>query len=322
MTKGTYFGGTIGSPWGLGGGLYIDNHGRLYPQGYFGSPGLSFSAGYTPNLEGFLTGPSASGSLGAGSIKANFGTSGTSPSIGIGTPGVGATYGIGPYEITDEGWTPDAAGEANGDIYNTGFSLPTAQRVTARPSKSARMRQTPTYGPAAVNDDTSSADGSGDRAASPSKPGRYLGRRVAGASETSPFDNGAPAMPFVVGNNPFPPVPPASFNDAFQVPPLAPSGPDQPLWQPRVDGAAQASPNNIRVLSGRFIVPNGGAVSAQAAGLPNFSTTQGGWRPAPADRLAVPDYPVPPPPVYGLPDPSADNMDDWFDRWIKPLFQQ
>jgi len=29
--------------------------------------------------------------------------------------------------------------------------------------------------------------------------------------------------------------------------------------------------------------------------------------------------------VYGLPDPSAasgNNMDDWFDRWIKPLMQQ
>jgi hypothetical protein len=28
--------------------------------------------------------------------------------------------------------------------------------------------------------------------------------------------------------------------------------------------------------------------------------------------------------VYGLRDPSAagDNMDDWFDRWIKPLMQQ
>jgi hypothetical protein len=34
-------------------------------------------------------------------------------------------------------------------------------------------------------------------------------------------------------------------------------------------------------------------------------------------------FPVPPM-VYGLPDPSVaagGNMDDWFDRWIKPLMR-
>ena len=75
MTRGTYFGGTWGSPWGLGGEVYIDNHGRIYPQGYFGSAGLSISSGYTPDLEGFLTGPSVSRSFGRGLIQGNIGTS-------------------------------------------------------------------------------------------------------------------------------------------------------------------------------------------------------------------------------------------------------
>jgi hypothetical protein len=30
----------------------------------------------------------------------------------------------------------------------------------------------------------------------------------------------------------------------------------------------------------------------------------------------------PPPSVYGLPDRDADRMDDWFNRGIKPLFDQ
>jgi hypothetical protein len=52
MTKGTYGGGTLGIPWlgGLGGGLYIDNHGQVYPQVYYGTPGGSLSAGATDDL--------------------------------------------------------------------------------------------------------------------------------------------------------------------------------------------------------------------------------------------------------------------------------
>jgi hypothetical protein len=100
MTKGTYGGFTFGSPWGVGGGLYIDSHGRIYPQLYGGTPGWGLSAGYSPDLEGYLTGTSISGSMGNGPIRFNAGTSGGASGFGIGTPGVGVTYGIGPYEMS------------------------------------------------------------------------------------------------------------------------------------------------------------------------------------------------------------------------------
>ena len=53
MTKGTYFGGTWVSPWGIGLGAYMDNYGRIYPQGYFGSAGLNVSSVIRPTLRVF-----------------------------------------------------------------------------------------------------------------------------------------------------------------------------------------------------------------------------------------------------------------------------
>ena len=94
MTKGYYVGGTYGWPTpfgGIGGGLYFDNYGNLYPQFYYGTPGAGISAGYSPDLEGFLTGTSVSGSFGRRSIRANIGASNSSTGVGIGTPGFGAT---------------------------------------------------------------------------------------------------------------------------------------------------------------------------------------------------------------------------------------
>jgi hypothetical protein len=180
MTKGTYFGGTWGSPWGVGFGAYMDSYGRIYPQGYFGSPGVNVSSGYSPDLEGFLTGLSVAASLGSGRLKANFGTSGSSPTAGfsLGQPGVGATYGFGPYTVPGE-WNPSAAGELNGENYNTGFALP----------------------------DTSSsqpASGASD------KPVRCLGRK-AFPSTSSVFDTGTTPVPFTTVVNrgsPAPALPP------------------------------------------------------------------------------------------------------------------
>ncbi len=102
MKSGTYGRGTFGTLWGIGGGLYIDSHGRIYPQAYGGTPGLSLSAGYTPNLEGLLTGTSVSGSLGSGSFRYNLGTSGSATGVGFGTPGAGVTYGVGPLEMAQD----------------------------------------------------------------------------------------------------------------------------------------------------------------------------------------------------------------------------
>jgi hypothetical protein len=102
MTKGTYAGGTYGSPFGLGVGLYMDNHGRIYPQFYGGTPRASLSAGYSSDLEGLLTGTSISGSPGAGLFRFNAGTSGGASGFGFGTPGVGVTYGVGPLELSHD----------------------------------------------------------------------------------------------------------------------------------------------------------------------------------------------------------------------------
>ncbi len=102
MTKGTYGGGTFGMPWGGGLGLYFDNHGRAYPQLYGGTPRWGFSAGYTPDLEGLLTGPSISANIGRGPISGNAGMSGDAFSVGFGTPGIGVTHGFGPYEMSQD----------------------------------------------------------------------------------------------------------------------------------------------------------------------------------------------------------------------------
>jgi hypothetical protein len=107
MTAGSYAGATLGLPFGLGGGLYIDNHGRAYPQLYGGTPGFSLSGGYTPDLEGLLTGPSVSWSPGVGSVRYNFGRNTDAigagvGTAGVGTPSVGVTHGFGPFEASKD----------------------------------------------------------------------------------------------------------------------------------------------------------------------------------------------------------------------------
>lgn len=101
MKQGLYGGGTIGSPFGAGVGLYADSNGNLYPQIYSGSPGWSVSGGSTPDLEGLLTGLSVAGTFGRGRPGPNIGTSGGATGFGFGTPGGGATYGFGPIPLRD-----------------------------------------------------------------------------------------------------------------------------------------------------------------------------------------------------------------------------
>src|SRR5450756_1353944 len=85
MTKGFYNGFTYGWPTpigGVGGGLYVDNYGNAYPQLYYGTPRAGGSTGYSPDLEGLLTGASISASSGTGMIRHNFGKSGNSGGVG------------------------------------------------------------------------------------------------------------------------------------------------------------------------------------------------------------------------------------------------
>jgi len=64
-------------------------------------------------------------------------------------------------------------------------------------------------------------------------------------------------------------------------------------------------------------MPDGTSVVSLPPRIPSQS------QPQPGRAVGiVPGQPALPPSVYGLPDPSADDMDDWFSRWIKPLFQQ
>lgn len=123
MTAGSYAGGTFGFPFGGGLGLFIDNQGRAYPQLYGGSPRFSFSGGYTPDLEGLLTGPSVSWSPGIGSVRYNIGANTDTIGTGVGTatiglPSVGITHGFGPLNhrktIRDHGRSPPSGTRPEG----------------------------------------------------------------------------------------------------------------------------------------------------------------------------------------------------------------
>ena len=134
MTAGSYAGGTVGFPFGLGFGLYIDNQGRAYPQLYGGTPGFSLSGGYTPDLEGLLAGPSASWSPGIGSVRYNVGWNTDTIGTGIGTasvgnPSVGVTHGFGPLKPSTDYSKPwmtpairDSAARSYAGIWVTGRS--------------------------------------------------------------------------------------------------------------------------------------------------------------------------------------------------------
>jgi hypothetical protein len=168
MTRGYYGGGTFGFPTpmgGLGGGLYMDNHGRMYPQLYWGTPKFSFSGGYTPDLEGLLTGPSIAWSPGVGSIRPNISGNTDTFGVGIGTPGVGATHGYGPLEMSNDyshPWTipaiHDSAARAGVpsryNVFEYGYPDPNADPST-RDAPAPTQRQeasppTPAFQPDAV----------------------------------------------------------------------------------------------------------------------------------------------------------------------------
>lgn len=211
MTAGSYAGGTLGLPFGLGGGLFIDSHGRTYPQLFGGTPGLSLSGGYTPDIEGLLTGPSVSWSPGVGAVRYNVGGNVDAIGVGastarVGTPSVGVTHGFGPFEASKDYSKPwmkpairDSAASARVpsryNIFEYGFpdseaGLPTFDERW----NSAGLR-------------TSSLRGAGSSPPSPVQPQalstlimdhiRRLNERDAPKSPASVFDTGAQAVPFV-----------------------------------------------------------------------------------------------------------------------------
>lgn len=226
MTAGSYAGGTFGLPFGLGGGLFIDNHGRAYPQFYGGTPGLSLSGGYTPDLEGLLTGPSVSWSPGAGAVRYNVGgnadTIGVGASTaGVGTPSVGVTHGFGPFEASKDYSKPwmtpairDSAASARVpsryNIFEYGFpdseaGLPTFDERWNSVGRSLSDRQTSTE--LLRKPRTSASHGAGSSPAAPVQPQtlstlimdhiRRLNEQDADKSPVSVFDAGASSVPFV-----------------------------------------------------------------------------------------------------------------------------
>jgi hypothetical protein len=107
--SGGYAGGTVVSLIGIGGGLYADLEGNIYPQIVVGTPGVSVAAGQASDLDGFLTGPSITagvGGAGVGFSGKDFSLeNGASrpfagrPAPKFGAPGLTASYGFGPYNI-------------------------------------------------------------------------------------------------------------------------------------------------------------------------------------------------------------------------------
>ena len=97
------------------------------------------------------------------------------------------------------------------------------------------------------------------------------------------LNQGAAAVPSVVSNNPLAPAPRGAFNDRSGAPspPIAPPDPNES------QSAGAATPEEIRVLGGRLVVPNGAGATGRAQGLPNSSLPQRGWPPAIADPPAV-----------------------------------
>lgn len=89
---GSYWGGYVGIPLGrrsgpkggAGGGLYVDDNLRIYPQTYIGSPGGGFTWGHSDDLDSQLTGTSGTGSIGRRGGRFNL--------------GAGMLTGYGPYD--------------------------------------------------------------------------------------------------------------------------------------------------------------------------------------------------------------------------------
>lgn len=220
--------GTFGTPFGLGVGLYLDDQGRAYPQLYGGRAGFGFSAGYTPNLEGLLTGPSIAGSPGVGPLRYNVGGNAEAIGVGVGTPGIGVTHGFGPLEASKDyshPWiTPAIRNSAmragvpsRYNVFEYGYPDSSAQTLNVDEPLSPFLRELQKYkrsedidDPPSIatqrvlsspstapnfpdENDDSLADANRSDSVLDKGNRRYLGRRIAGQPPASVFDANAPA---------------------------------------------------------------------------------------------------------------------------------
>jgi hypothetical protein len=285
VTKGFYGGGTFGwpTPFGaVGGGLYFDNHGDIYPQIYYGTPKFGFSAGYSPDLESFLTGTSVGGNFGGGRVRYNIGASGGSTGIGVGTPGFGATYGFGPYRLF-----PASAGRSNGedsfgDRFGNWASTPIDSVAQAAENRPDLFNQRfGNWGSAPTSNSYSPA----------SPVLRELLKYKAAAPDNpvlSPDETSSARPTFRL--------------DAMPLPTSDSIG----------DGLEDS-------FNGRFGNWPSSSVGTVPPGASQQGPTQGTTRlPGLVTGRPMPNYPVP---IWDLFDPSpasGDGAEDWFSRWIGP----
>lgn len=200
MTAGSYAGGTYGFPFGL----YIDSQGRAYPQLYGGTPRFSLSGGYTPDLEGLLTGPSISGSPGVGGFRYNVGGNAEAIGAGIGTPGIGVTHGFGPFEASKDYSKPwmtpairDSAARAGVpgryNVFEYGYPDPNA----GSPSFEERWSDVGLPANGAVSSPTPGPSRPPGLAALLRERIRRMNEQDANKPPASVFDAGAQAVPFI-----------------------------------------------------------------------------------------------------------------------------
>lgn len=304
---------TVGA---VGGGLYFDNHGDIYPQIYYGTPKFGFSAGYSPDLENFLTGTSVGGNFGGGRVRYNIGASGGSTGIGVGTPGFGATYGFGPYRLF-----PASAGRSNGedsfgDRFGNWASTPADSVAQAAENRPDLFNQRfGNWGSAPTSNSYSPASSVlcellKYKAAAPDNP-VLSPDETSSARPTFQLD----AMPSPTGES---------------VGNLSLSNDERPeRYLGRRVASSPSAPASHAALSGaddlegsfndRFGNWPSSLVGTVAPGAGQQGPTQGTTRlPGLVTGRPMPNYPVP---IWDLFDPSpasGDSAQDWFSRWIGP----
>jgi hypothetical protein len=161
-------------------------------------------------------------------------------------------------------------------------------------------------------------------------------RAHGGSAVNGPSNEPSPDARYLVrvpssANNAAPSIAPSSFDDRFGSWPSSPpaGGPLRPTTAP---ANPQTSSDGWNFGFGIYDYPTEDQLAFDPGALSASPKT------APSDERYLVRMPSPrtspqkggplafpvPAMVYGLPDPSVaagDNMDDWFDRWIKPLMR-
>ncbi|MBV9064276.1 MAG: hypothetical protein JO004_00725 [Methylobacteriaceae bacterium] len=149
------------------------------------------------------------------------------------------------------------------------------------------------------------ARGEGPSLSRKSEP--YLRGRIAGQLSAAVFDEGAPALPYVSHDPTLAPGQQDSFGDRFG------------NWASPQANAPKADAGKTPALRGYVVAPDGSRLSFPG---PIQASQPPARRSGTAGR-SIPEYPLLPL-IFGIPNRPGmpdDNMEDWFNRWIKTLRQ-